>query len=51
MSVAAMKPVVKQAQNDSPIDEAALQELLGDIKNRRAEFKNCLLYTSPSPRD
>ena len=27
MGVAAIKPVVKQAQNESPIDEAALLEL------------------------
>ena len=39
MGVAAIKPVVKQAHKNSPIDEAALQELLVDIKNRREEFK------------
>ena len=39
MGVAAIKPVVKQAHKNSPIYEAALQELLVDIKNRREEFK------------
>jgi len=39
MGVAAIKPIVEQAEKESPINEAALQDLLVDIKNRRAEFK------------
>ena len=44
-------PFAKDDSNDEPDDEMGVADRMQAAKDNKDRFKNCLLYTSPSPRD
>ena len=51
MAVKYIKKAAKTPETDDHKTQAAVQDILNDIAKRKEESLNCLLYTSPSPRD
>ena len=59
MTISYIKKANKTASSDEAETRKRVQDVLNEIESRRDEgikdisrkFDNCLLYTSPSPRD